>query len=155
MQYLACLTLLVVSHVVGDGLWQSRKTAKNKSKDIRVLIKHLSLLSIPVFLVMLFIAKSPFHAYMFTLCNAIIHGIIDWNIWNGYKVIVLRRFLKHYNESEICLASTAPEYVQRRGAAFEADKEYADDPWFYHFIVADQALHVLTFIGLLSTGIFI
>ena len=157
----------MIAHVIGDTLLQDRKTAVNKSKDIKVLLKHVGLLSIPVFVVMTLFANSIEALVLFVFANAVTHMIIDWNIWNQYEFSVVSRLNKWRKAEADDLISfdKIPWWATQPGAKrltevatpqhIVTERKYARDPWFFHTIVIDQMLHILTFIGLLLTGVFI
>lgn len=128
------LILLMFSHILADAVFQDRETATKKSESFKVLLRHLFYVSFPVILISTIATGSIVSGIYFTLANAVIHGLIDWNIWKGYKYTVYRR----YNGNGAKLAQ------------FKHDKEYAEDPWFYTFIVWDQTLHHVTFVLLCS-----
>ena len=157
MELLNCLAVLVLSHIVGDGLLQSRKMAMNKSKKLEVLATHILFLSLPIFLTMWYFAGFS-KAIFFTSLNGIFHGLIDWNLWNGYGAIVKKRITRDaYEQVEKGYNTPAsiPYVIENSLTKYVREKEYVDDAWYYHFIVIDQALHVLTFITLLRIGVFI
>lgn len=113
------LALAFVIHFVADFLLQSREMGKKKSSDYSYLAMHLSIQ---------FLCFLPFFGFKFALYNALIHGVIDKNIWNLYKVSV---------------------YLRDKKATPETWKYY-DDHWFYSTIGLDQLLHALTIIYLVK-----
>lgn len=121
------LAILFGFHFIFDGLLQTRETARNKSTSIRVLFSHMTYIILGILLAgVFFTGLTPEQTFNFALINTILHGIIDWNIWNLYKYSVLKRF---------------PEC-----ASGKIKFEYWEDSWFYHFILGDQLLHNLCYI---------
>jgi hypothetical protein len=118
------LIYLFVLHFIADFLLQSREMGKKKSVEFNWLAKHLAI-QFAIFLVGLSIFNVEC-TVEFAGLNAIIHGIIDWNIWKLYKVSV---------------------YLRDKTATPETWK-YWDDHWFYATIGLDQLLHAITLIGL-------
>jgi uncharacterized membrane protein len=108
---------LIVLHFVADFLLQSREMGKRKSSDYKYLFAHLFIQ---------FIIFLPFIGVQLSLLNAAIHGIIDKNIWNLYKLFVVW----NYNlDSE-------------SGKSFK----YWEDHWFFTTIGLDQSLHMITLV---------
>lgn len=106
---------LILAHFTGDWWWQSRHMAMNKSKDIMVLLTHLIQVSFFVLLAAVLIympVAGDFTIYYKVLINAVLHGLIDWNIWKMY--------------------------AKDKPAGFEYWKEKT----FYGIIAIDQFLHL-------------
>lgn len=126
--------ILILLHVIGDGFLQSREMAEKKSKELPWLIEHLTILSgVIVIPAILMLGIIP--GCLFTVGNAILHGIIDWNIWGGYRWWVVRRYPMYHPDQQtqqFNCGITVPEF------------QYWKDSWFYKFIVTDQALHYAT-----------
>lgn len=123
-----------VCHFVADFLLQSRDIATRKSSEFRVLIKHLWVIMwVPAmaYLLIIVLMISPTMIFLYKpvitmiILNALVHGVIDWNIWKMYKTFVKSRF---------------PDVT--------ADYKYWEDHWFYATIGLDQLLHALTIIVL-------
>ena len=122
------LAILFGFHFIFDGLLQSREMARNKSTDMKVLLSHLVYIILGILLAGLFFTGlTREQTVTFAVINAILHGLIDWNIWNLYKYSVLKRF---------------PDCVTGK-----IKFEYWEDSWFYHFILGDQLLHNLCYLG--------
>jgi len=106
------ITLLVSAHFVGDWWFQSRWMATNKSSNKSVLLQHILIVTAFISIPVLFYV--PFtQAVLLLIVNGILHGLIDWNIWRGYK-------------------SKVP-----------TDFEYWKDKRFYDTIASDQLLHIV------------
>lgn len=120
------LSLLFITHFVADFLLQSRKMGKNKSSSWKYLGMHISII---------FAAFLPF-GIKFAVLNALIHAIIDKNIWNLYKLSAGYRISKISGKN----TSKFAELVQTW--------PYWEDHWFYATIGFDQLLHALTIIAL-------
>jgi len=128
---LICLCL----HFIADFILQSREMGKNKSSSYKWLGLHLLI----QFLVFLPIGLK------FSLCNAIIHGIIDKNIWNLYKFSAYLRIKKmveplYYSE----------ENKKHLFEKFGKEWKYWEDHLFYTTIGFDQLLHIGTIVMLLE-----
>ncbi len=64
--------------------------------------------------------------WKFALINAVIHGVIDWNIWRAYKMYV----------------SASHDLANLGGS----DYKYWEDHLFYVTIGLDQFLHMTTLV---------
>lgn len=104
----------LAAHFMGDWILQSRKMAHTKSSDFSVLLGHIGIISLVLwFPVMTF---TPDHLFIL-IPNAIFHGLIDWNMWRGYK--------------------------EMRAGEIEAGAfRHWEDKLFYDFIAVDQFLHL-------------
>lgn len=115
-----------ILHHLADGVFQSREMAKQKSEKLNVLFDHC-LIQFMVFFIGVFLATQNMkNAFLFALLNALVHGIIDWNIWRQYKISVLKRI----------------PFQERKHFKFWEDKK------FYDTIMLDQLLHVITITAL-------
>lgn len=122
------LAILFIFHFIFDGLLQSRTVARNKSSDMKYLLGHLMYIMFGILLAGTFFTElNKSQVFLFALLNTILHGIIDWNIWNVYKYSVLKRF---------------PDAAEGK-----IKFEYWEDSWFYHFIMGDQLLHNLCYLA--------
>lgn len=125
--------LLLAIHFIADFLLQSREMGKKKSTDPSWLIKHLG---IQFLAFLLFLAPIlELNAIWFAFLNAVIHGIIDWNIWRLYKIHAYRSIADN------------PNHPLLTGNPAEPWK-YWEDHWFYATIGFDQLLHGLTLVAL-------
>lgn len=122
---------LICLHFVADFLLQSREMGKKKSEEVKWLSYHL---------LIQFLIFVPFTGWRFSLVNALIHGLIDWNIWKLYKYSVFRR----------CIADdlrSLKEHPDRfTGSSYSKLKvfKYWEDHLFYSTIGLDQSLHMMT-----------
>ena len=130
------IALLLVTHFVADGLLQSREMGKKKSSEPIWLAKHLAIQFIAFLLATVFFTR---YALPFALANAAIHGIIDWNLWRGYKLYAYKAIKNN------------PKHPLLTGSKTEPWK-YWEDHWFYTTILFDQMLHGLTLVYL--AGVF-
>ena len=144
MEHILPLIFILFFEYLGDFVFQSREIANNKSVDDRVLQKHLLILSSWLFVPVVIVLSQKYGAiwgvtFSFAFCsgNALIHGVIDWNIWKIYKWIVFKRIKKQNPSSIECALKE-----------FKDDRLYADDPVFYNIIGLDRLLHVSTIIFL-------
>lgn len=112
---------LFILHFLADFVLQTRKMGQLKSSNWYYLFAHLAI-QFAVFL--------PFTSVAFALGNAVIHGIIDRNIWNLYKLSVKARF----------------GLDEKSGKDFK----YYEDHMFYTTIGFDQLLHSVTLLMLAS-----
>jgi hypothetical protein len=116
------LICLFVVHFIADFICQPREMGKKKSYEPLWLLGHLAIQFV-FFL---------FFGWKFALANAVIHGVIDWNIWRLYKLSVVKRHPQlNWND----------KYQQ--GAW-----KYWEDHLFYTTIGLDQMLHGITLIVL-------
>lgn len=118
------IAMLLALHFVADFLLQSREMGKNKSSNFKVLLHHLAIQAAVFF---------PFVGYKFALLNAVIHGVIDWNIWRFYKAYA---YYTIKNNPEHPLLNNDPANPWK----------YWEDHWFYSIIGLDQLLHGLTLV---------
>lgn len=122
------VTWILCLHYIADYLFQTPEMGRQKSEKLKVLFKHC-LIHFGVFAVgMLDLGIGV--ALMFALITAILHGIIDWFLWRGYKQSVLLR------------NPGIPLEVLKR------EWRYWEDPWFIKTIGFDQLLHGLCLVGL-------
>jgi hypothetical protein len=130
------LVWLFFLHFVADFLLQSRSMGKNKSVYPLVLFQHLGIqFSIVFFGLIPFVGLKK--AFLLSLANAVVHGVIDWNIWRGYKYFVMRR-----------IYAAGPSSTENNPAHPLCDAKggwtYWEDHWFYATIGLDQFLHMTT-----------
>lgn len=107
-----CFVNILIAHWVGDFVCQTRHMADNKSKDIKVLLKHLGILHFWLGIVVL---VHDWHMLWLLIPNAIIHGLIDWNLWKPYKARVPK------------------------------NHEYWKDHDFWTILGLDQCIHMVTY----------
>ena len=140
------LTALILGHIIGDAMLQSRKMGETKSSNPVVLLQHIGILSVFVFWIsFLFL---PLHiAAAFTCLNAVAHAVIDGSIWNLYKFKVRISAASEYNA--IFTSRTKRPFDDYLKNVFIPKFKYWKDKDFYTFIIIDQMLHVLCFIWLL------
>lgn len=105
---------LLIVHFIADFLLQRRSVATTKSSNWFAMAEHISI----IFLAFLY------WGWEFALANALIHMVIDRNIWNGYK------FLRRKEDKDTF--------------------KYWEDGLFYWTIGFDQLLHVVTLVVLLE-----
>lgn len=66
---------VLIVHFIADFLLQSREMGKRKSSESKYLLAHLAIQ----------FACFALFGLKFAFYNALVHGIIDWNIWRIYK----------------------------------------------------------------------
>ena len=144
MEHILPLIFILFFEYLGDFVFQSREIATKKSEDGDSLQAHLQILSAFLFVPVMIVLSQTFGffggivlSFFFCVANAIIHGVIDWNIWKLYKWIVYNRIKKQNPSSIECALKE-----------FKDDRLYADDPVFYNIIGLDRLLHVSTIIFL-------
>lgn len=134
------LAYMFILHFIADFLLQSREMGKNKSSNYTYLFKHISII-----FAVIFIGLIPFLglklAFVFAFYNALVHMIIDKFIWNIYKLMVYKSFLRDFIKTG---QSNKDEYIAIRTDKFK----FYEDHWFYATIGFDQLLHALTLIAL-------
>lgn len=157
MEYLGLVLILYVNYFA-DFKLQDRDTATKKSQDIHTLIYHVTIiigtLFWPCWLVFGLKYNAPIGfimAMFFTVINGFIHGVIDWNIWKGYKKHVAENIKKYFR-------THAPDDLDEKYSSikdyteaelrdvFMKEKMYAEDKKFYDTIGLDGYLHVATII---------
>lgn len=110
-------SLVVISflaaHFIGDWLLQSRAWATAKSSDLKVLAKHVAVITLVLAIPVVLFARDRIPLL---LVNALLHAFIDWNVWSGYGASVPRDQLATF--------------------------EYWKDKRFYDTIACDQFMHL-------------
>lgn len=120
------LILLILTHIIFDFVLQSRTIATNKSSSLKYLIPHLVILFAGLVIFTILSGRyNPNQRILFIFGNIVLHGLIDWNIWNLYKFITIKRFPK-----------------------VDSSFKYYEDGLFYDFIAFDQGLHAFCYLGL-------
>lgn len=122
------LALLFLAHFIADFLLQPRWMGTQKSSKLHVLFLHCMIQLLTVFAFLQFGAGTKLAAQA-ALANTVVHGVIDWYIWNVYKFSVVVRN-----------PDTHPDELKK-------EWKYWDDHWFYATIGFDQMLHSLTLIA--------
>ncbi len=145
---------LLVLHFIADFPLQSRRMGKEKSEKFFVLYDHLAVHWYVFFFGLIFII-GIWDAMTIANVNAVIHGIIDWNIWRAYKYRVWRWAItksKKMGWAETGGVDGGP--MTKDDYMYVAKSfEYWNDHWFYTTIGFDQLLHGLTLV--LCYGLFI
>lgn len=144
---------LLILHFIADFILQSREMGSKKSSELKWLLKHLGIQA-GIFALgsYLLIPDAPCLGYLsFIALNTLIHGLIDWNIWRGYKLIVkhklIQDFIKETNYNESIRKTKAFEVeVQKMLEARAGSFKYWEDHLFYTTIGFDQLLHGLTLV---------
>lgn len=117
------LMVLLITNYILDFKFQSRHMAENKSEDVHCLTNHCFIIFFGFLFLLLFIGRVS-ESLPFAFFNAVIHGIIDWNIWRHYKRAIIKRI----------------PMAERR------EFKYWKDKGFYDTIGLDGLLHTLTII---------
>jgi hypothetical protein len=153
------LLFILAVEVYADFFLQSRDVATKKSKDFSKLTEHIMIMvgavGIAASIVLSFAWGNPIMGIMggaaFAAINGFIHGIIDWNIWNVYKIFVSWRIQKEVNKEERkkyngMLSADCPRLYAEAEQKFISEKKYAEDSAFYNTIGVDRYLHIATII---------
>jgi len=135
---------LVFLHFVADFVLQDRETAKTKSTQFGSLFLHLCV-QFCIFASGLLLVVDPFTTMKFAFYNTIIHGIIDWNIWKGYKA------LAHYRIMASMDNNLPPDRMREQYTYRVINWAWYDDYWFWTTVGFDQMLHMLTLVWLKET----
>lgn len=133
------LIWLMVLHFVADFILQSREMGKKKSSELKWLAYHLAI-QFTVFCLV---------GWKFALANALIHGVIDWHIWKGYKIIAHYRLMRRADLSSWMNGNLNIPHEVRRAEKYGEllkDFQYWEDHWFYTTIGFDQLLHMSTLV---------
>ena len=119
------IILIVLAHLVGDWLWQSREMALTKSSSFKVLIEHVSrvmiMQSIPGHFIFKEIGFEPL--FIWIGLNFTLHAIQDWFIWR----IAAKKLLKS---------------CKTKAEAYETRT-------FWNVVGVDQALHYIVYFSTL------
>lgn len=124
---------LFVLHFIADFLLQSRNMGKNKSSNYLVLAEHISIIFLVILGGMAFLVPLKV-AFQVSAVNAVLHGLIDKNIWNIYKAITSFRLFGIGNLS----------YQEKLDMT--KNFKYWEDKLFYDTIGFDQLLHSLSLV---------
>ena len=138
------IAVMLVGHFVADFLLQSREMGKKKSIYLDWLIEHAAIQFLVMATVTMYFVGIV-TAYKIAFLNALVHGVIDWNIWKLYKLHALKK-VRAVAERNLGFSDLLPEHIEH----YARDYEYWDDHWFYVTIGTDQLLHSLTLIVLAS-----
>jgi hypothetical protein len=141
---IGAISFALCLHFVADFLLQSREMGKKKSSEFIWLAKHIGIQFSIIALGMSFMLGFKM-ALIFSLLNALIHGLIDWNIWGLYKLSAYKRIMQEAKQFKIS-EQERQAWVAESGRNWQ----YWEDHWFYATIGFDQLLHSLTIVLLLS-----
>lgn len=118
------LAVLFTLHFIADFPLQSRDMAREKSTKLKVLIDHVWV-HLLVFSTAGWFLLPYMTGLVLAAVVAIVHGVIDWYIWRGYKWYRMRG-LRHADSA--------------------ASFRWWEDGLFFTVIGFDQLLHGLTII---------
>lgn len=152
------LSIALVLHFIADFVLQPRAMGKLKSEKLLWLFGHLAIQTIIMGLGLYYFLGLK-STLLFTGLNTLVHGIIDWYIWKGYKKVTYLRLKNSATktiEYRIQTGDKNLEVVKDQlildEIKHQADHwQYWEDHWFYVTIGLDQLLHVLTLIVLTAT----
>lgn len=151
---------LFIFHFLADWVLQSVEMGRQKSNKFNVLLQHIGV----HFLVFFFgglLFFSPWLSLAVSSVNALIHGVIDWYIWRGYKLSVFFRRKKLIPQEKYDEWGYSPEdltledYKEMiKNKDFTQDTEemkylksefkFWEDHWFSMTLGFDQLLHCIT-----------
>ena len=144
------LALLFVLHFIADFPLQSREMGQKKSSEFKWLWDHLCIqlgIAWIGIVTWCWFDRATDHTrflLLYPMLNAIVHGVIDWNIWKGYKWSahkrIKRALIKEGYDGHV---QYNHEYMYRT-----SHFKYWEDHLFYTTIGFDQLLHGLTIIFL-------
>jgi hypothetical protein len=123
---------LLALHFTADFLLQPREMGKKKSSHLSWLAGHLAI-QWTIF--------ALFTNWQFATANALIHGVIDWNIWRGYKWFVGQRLYDGFGNKWKSLMQGKPHHSLMSDGG---EWQFWEDHWFYATIGFDQLLHAIT-----------
>ncbi len=121
------LAILFIVHWAADFLLQDREMGQKKSESVRVLTKHIGVVTGALLIPAMLIFSNPIIGIWFCILNGLAHAVIDWNIWRFYKERVPKRKVAHLKD-----------------ASHSHGFKFCEDEEFYSTIGADQCLHYLT-----------
>lgn len=135
--------LLIVAHFVGDWFAQPRWMAESKSSSWSVLLFHLLLITVAIQLIygnaaVCFKLVDTSHLVRNLGVNALLHGLIDWNIWRLYTRIRGDDAIESFHTE----TSTWNTSVHARHVRMVHDYP------FYATIALDQTLHLVVLLAL-------
>lgn len=137
------IAYMFVLHFIADFVFQSREMGQKKSSEFKWLAFHLAIQT-AFFVAGLSIVIAPLIALKIALLNSLVHGVIDWHIWRGYKFLVAKRLYDVGNGKLGHSLVSDPGYLGEGGGQWR----YWEDHMFYTTIGFDQLLHGLTIIAL-------
>jgi len=135
--------LLVLVHFIADWIFQSQKQANEKSKDLRVLLKHSSVYTIFFIPVLVFSLNSQLFSLFWILPLLFVsHAFLDNR---KFELWVFKAF------KGIFILSGSPFYKAARSEPVPFDMGL----FWVLFITIDQIYHiiVLAFISLVTGGV--
>lgn len=130
------LAYMLCIHFVADFLLQTREMGKQKSYVFKMLLAHVGI-QFAMFAILL-LPFLGWNSFIFAFCNALIHGVIDWHIWRGYKWITVKRL-------EGVEPLDDPRFDMPSG-----EFKFWEDHLFFTTIGLDQLLHGLTLVLLFA-----
>lgn len=148
------LLTAITAHLIGDFFLQGREIAKQKSENLKALGQHVLTVSLVMYCFIMIVSLDFYYAATFALLNGIAHGLIDWNIWKGYKAHAIIKIKKAAQEEakRVKLTLVGKSKSQVQGEKFDIllkakqNFKFWEDHWFYVTIGIDQWLHMVTII---------
>jgi hypothetical protein len=152
---LGLIAWMLVLHFIADFILQPRTMGKKKSENIYWLIGHLLIQFFVMALGLVHVVGHTKGADI-ALANAFVHGLIDWYIWKGYKLVALWKIKKEAAKTVDYRLANDTRFKDEVRENMIADEvkfqaphwKYWEDHWFFVTIGLDQLLHALTLIAL-------
>jgi hypothetical protein len=137
-------------HFLADFILQPREMGQKKSSEFKWLAGHIAI-QISVMAIGLMLLLEPWTSIKFAVLNGLIHAVIDWNIWKGYKLTAYYRLRKVKAEDVECDSPAQWDMVQamdnKQLVEFLGKRwKYWEDHLFYTTIGLDQFLHITTLV---------
>lgn len=137
--------LVIFTHFLFDWIFQSRETARLKSQNLGVLVRHVASVSIG-FLLAIYPAYhlgyiSEFAATLSVIAYGLSHAAIDWYLWRYFRYRVR---VKAERASDR-LGITPDEFLD----SYLSNRAWAEDKTFYDAIAIDQFLHLSFAVGII------
>lgn len=155
MNIYASFALLLFCHFLADFILQPSWMAKRKSEDVQVLLAHVAI-HYAVFVIGIAFILGTAHpgiCFLFSGINAVLHGIIDWNVWRGYKRYASKKALVAGAQQEAIVSIKGIthkdgklELTDDAEPVLQPSFKWWEDHYFYVTIGADQMLHGLSII---------
>lgn len=128
---------LAFLHLIADFVLQDREMGKKKSEKLQVLVHHCFFQFWVFYGGLILLDYDSGAIYKFVLLNALVHGVIDWNIWRVYKKFTMWQVKLGKRQN-----------LTGRQGHQNTEYRYWDDHYFYLTIGIDQFLHLATIVGL-------
>ena len=160
------ISYIFLLHFIADWALQPKEMSRQKSNKLKVLTQHVSIHFV-VFLVGCTLIMPLTKAFIFSLANALLHGVVDWYLWRTYKLLVFFRRDKLIPEEKykewgfVPKVLTLKDYKRMlKSQDFNSNSEemkylktefkFWDDYWFSFMLGLDQLLHAASLVVILA-----